>query len=60
MSAENRREETMNDLFTLEPEYRYKAARARLELRTARYRRWRRRVEWDGPAAATDEKNWIN
>jgi hypothetical protein len=50
----------MNDLFTLEPEYRYKAARARLELRTARYRRWRRRVEWDGPAAATDEKNWIN
>jgi hypothetical protein len=50
----------MNDLFTLEPEYRYKADRARHELKRARYRRWRRRIEWDGPEAATDAKNWIN
>ena len=50
----------MNDLFTLESEYRYKADRARNELKRARYRRWRRRIEWDGPAAATDAKNWIN
>jgi len=49
----------MNDLFSLEPEYRYHAARTRLELRNARYRRWRRRLEWDGPDAS-DVKNWIN
>jgi len=32
----------------------------RLELKNARYRRWRRRLEWDGPEAASDAKNWIN
>ena len=50
----------MTDFFTLEPEYRYHAARARLELKNARYRKWRRRLEWDGPDAASDAKNWIN
>jgi hypothetical protein len=50
----------MNDLFLLEPEFQYRAKRARDELKPVRYRRWRRRLEWDGPGAATDEKNWIN
>jgi hypothetical protein len=49
-----------NDMFFLEPEYRYHANRARSELRPVRYRKWRRRLEWDGPDAATNEKNWIN
>jgi hypothetical protein len=49
-----------NDLFLLEPEFRYRADRTRGELRPVRYRKWRRRLEWDGPDAATDEKNWIN
>jgi hypothetical protein len=51
---------TMNDLFLLEPEYQYHAARARQELRPVRYRKWRRRLQWDGPSGATNEKNWIN
>jgi hypothetical protein len=50
----------MNDLFLLEPEYKYHAQRARHELKPVRYRKWRRRLEWDGPGAATNEKNWIN
>jgi hypothetical protein len=50
----------MNDLFLLEPEYHYHAQRAREGLRPVRYRKWRRRLEWDGPRAATNEKNWIN
>ncbi|HEX4471775.1 MAG TPA: hypothetical protein VH085_07395 [Nocardioides sp.] len=50
----------MNDLFLLEPEFHYHAARARAELKPVRYRKWRRRLEWDGPDAATNEKNWIN
>jgi hypothetical protein len=50
----------MNDLFLLEPEFHYHAKRARAELKPVRYRKWRRRLEWDGPDAATDEKNWIN
>ena len=50
----------MNDLFLLESELKYRTARTRDELRPARYRRWRRRLKWDGPDAATNEKNWIN
>ncbi|MGC4110335.1 MAG: hypothetical protein QM747_07930 [Nocardioides sp.] len=50
----------MNDLFLLEPEYRYHADRTRSELQPVRHRKWRRRLRWDGPNAATDEKNWIN
>jgi hypothetical protein len=50
----------MNDLFLLEPEFHYHANRARAELKPVRYRKWRRRLEWDGPDAATNEKNWIN
>jgi hypothetical protein len=50
----------MNDLFLLEPEYQYHAARARHELKPVRYRKWRRRLEGHGPTAATNEKNWIN
>jgi hypothetical protein len=50
----------MNDLFLLEPEFQYHANRAREELRPVRYRKWRRRLKWDGPAGATNEKNWIN
>lgn len=50
----------MNDLFLLEPEYQYRAARAHEELRPVRYRKWRRRMEGGGPRAATNEKNWIN
>jgi hypothetical protein len=49
----------MNDLFLLEPEYRYRAERARQALRPVRYRKWRRRL-LAGPGAATNEKNWIN
>ena len=50
----------MNDLFLLEPEYQYRAARAHEELRPVRYRKWRRRMEGGGPRAGTNEKNWIN
>ena len=50
----------MNDLFLLEPEFQYRATRARAELKPVRYRKWRRRLEWAGPEAATNEKNWIN
>jgi hypothetical protein len=50
----------MIDMFLLEPEYEYHAKRTRAALKPSRYRKWRRRLEWDGPAAATDEKNWIN
>lgn len=49
-----------NDLFLLESEYHYHQERTRHALKANRYRRWRRRVEWDGPKAATDAKNWIN
>jgi hypothetical protein len=51
---------TVIDLFLLEPEYQYHAARARHELKPVRYRKWRRRLEGHGPSAATNEKNWIN
>ena len=63
LPVSNRRPEgmkMMNDLFLLEPEYHYHAKRAREQLKPVRYRKWRRRVEWDGPAGATNEKNWIN
>jgi hypothetical protein len=50
----------MNDLFLLEPEYRYHAARTRESLKTVRYRKWRRRVDGGGARTTTDEKNWIN
>jgi hypothetical protein len=50
----------MNDLFLLEPEYRYRTERARHELRPVRYRKWRRRLRAAGPDGATNEKNWIN
>ncbi len=49
-----------NDLFLLEPEYRYHQERTRHALKSNRYRRWRRRLQDDGPGAATDEKNWIS
>jgi hypothetical protein len=58
--TQTRRETEMNDLFLLEPEFHYHANRARAELKPVRYRKWRRRLEWDGPDAATNEKNWIN
>ncbi len=49
----------MNDLFLLEPEYRYHAERTRRALKPARNRRWRRRLEAD-QKAATREQNWIS
>jgi hypothetical protein len=49
----------MNDLYLLEPEFRYHAERAQQELRAVRNRRWRRRLK-DGRAGATNEKNWIS
>jgi hypothetical protein len=61
--SENNRPEgirEMNDLFLLEPELKYHTSRTRDELKPVRYRKWRRRLEWHGPDAATDEKNWIN
>jgi len=62
VSARHRHEgiTEMNDLFLLEPEFQYRSKRTRSELRPVRYRKWRRRLEWDGPEGATDEKNWIN
>ncbi|MGA8246265.1 MAG: hypothetical protein WB797_05110 [Nocardioides sp.] len=50
----------MNDLFLLEPEYHYHAARVRRQLKSVRYRRWQRRVDREGRLASTDEKNWIS
>ena len=50
----------MNDLFLLEPEYHYHTERARRQLKAVRYRKWRRRLDFDGPQAVTDEKNWIS
>jgi hypothetical protein len=50
----------MNDWYLLVPEYDYHAKRARQALKPVRYRKWRRRLEGDGPRAATNEKNWIN
>lgn len=50
----------MNDLFLLEPEYHYHADRVRGQLQPVRHRKWRRRLRWDGPTGATNEKNWIN
>ena len=50
----------MNDLYLLESELQYHTARTRAELKPVRYRKWRRRLEWDGPQGATNEKNWIN
>ena len=58
--TQTRRDTEMNDLFLLEPEFQYRAKRTRSELRPVRYRKWRRRIQWDGPEAATNEKNWIN
>ena len=49
----------MNDLFLLEPEYRYHAERTRRALKPVRNRRWRRRLQ-EGQTASTREKNWIN
>jgi hypothetical protein len=49
----------MNDLFLLEPEYRYHAERARTGLKPVRNRRWRRRLQADR-TAVTNEKNWIS
>ncbi len=49
----------MNDLFLLEPEYRYHAERASKDLKAVRNRRWLRRLK-DGRAAASHEKNWIS
>jgi hypothetical protein len=63
MSARHRHEGNkvmMNDMFLLEPEFQYHAKRTRSELRPVRYRKWRRRIQWEGPEAATNEKNWIN
>ena len=50
----------MNDLFLLEPEYHYHSERVRQQLKTVRHRRWQRRVDKDGRAAGTNEKNWIS
>lgn len=50
----------MNDLFLLKSEYDYRAKRARAELRPVRYRKWRRRLDWAGREAVTNEKNWIS
>jgi hypothetical protein len=50
----------MNDLFLLEPEFHYRATRTRNELRPVRYRKWRKRLEYDGARGATNEKNWIS
>jgi hypothetical protein len=47
----------MNDLFLLEPEYRYHAERARNGLKPVRGRRWRRRHA--GRTTVSNEKNWI-
>jgi hypothetical protein len=63
MSAEQDIEgmyEMNNDLFLLEPEYHYHAKRVRDGLKPARRRKWRRRLEWDGPTGGTNAKNWIN
>ncbi len=59
MSARNEGMRDMNDLFLLEPEYRYHAERARKGVKPVRNRRWRRRLEADR-AAVTGEKNWIS
>ena len=48
----------MNDLFLLEPEYRYHAERARDGLKPVRNRRWRRRNA--GRTSVPNEKNWIS
>jgi hypothetical protein len=50
----------MNDLFLLEPEYRYHAERAREGLKPVRSRRRRRRLLAGGRTAVTSEKNWIS
>ena len=50
----------MNDLFLLEPEYRYHAERTRRQLKPVRNRRWLRRLHDSGRVAVSDEKNWIN
>jgi hypothetical protein len=49
----------MNDLFLLEPEYRYHVERARAGLKPVRNRRWRRRLA-AGRNAVTSEKNRIS
>ena len=49
----------MNDLFLLEPEFRYHAERASNDLKAVRNRRWLRRLK-DGRTAAAHEKNWIS
>jgi hypothetical protein len=50
----------MNELFLLEPEYRYHTERTRRQLKPVRNRRWLRRQQEASRAATTDEKNWIN
>ena len=50
----------MNELFLLEPEYRYHAERTRRQLKPVRNRRWLRRLHDSGRVAVSDEKNWIN
>ena len=50
----------MNELFLLEPEYRYHAERARQQLKPVRNRRWLRRLHDASRVAVSDEKNWIS
>jgi hypothetical protein len=50
----------MNDLFLLEPEYRYHAERTRRQLKPVRSRRWLRRLQDAERVAVHDEKNWIS
>jgi hypothetical protein len=49
-----------NDFLVSQAEYQYRAERNRRQLQPVRHRKWRKRLEWDGPRAATDVKNWIN
>jgi hypothetical protein len=49
----------MNDMFLLEPSSSTTPSGRGRSL-PVRYRKWRRRIQWDGPEAATNEKNWIN
>ena len=50
----------MNDLFLLEPEYRYHAERTSRQLKPVRSRRWLRRLRDADRVAVSDEKNWIS
>ena len=50
----------MNDLFLLEPEYRYHAERTRRQLKPVRSRRWLRRLHEAERVAVNDQKYWIS